>query len=52
MKRGAFTTVVNTLYPFKQDEDMRALKRALSYDQPLPEIHYNKLFEEGATYPR
>jgi hypothetical protein len=45
--RAAFDSMLLEVFPFKQNDDLVALKRALTYDQPLPEIDYSSLFEEN-----
>ena len=45
VERKVFLKLLRTLFPFKSDEDVKSLQRALSYDQPLPQVNYAKLFE-------
>lgn len=41
-----FNALLISHFKFKTDEDRRSLRAALQYDQPLPTVHYEKLFEE------
>ena len=38
LARGLYTQLLKKHFPTKGDQDMKALVRALSYDQPLPSI--------------
>jgi hypothetical protein len=39
--------VLDKFFPFKASSDMRALKRALAYDQPVGPVVYRQLFQEN-----
>ena len=47
LAREQFNAVLNQFLPTKSANDMQVLKQALSYDQPLADIGYRKLFEEN-----
>jgi hypothetical protein len=46
LKREDFFQLLDDNFPFKAKDDKRSLELAVEYDQPLPMIYYNKLFEE------
>jgi hypothetical protein len=46
LTRDQLISVVETHFPLKPDSDLRALKSALQYDQPLPVVSIHRLFEE------
>eukprot|EP01043_Picozoa_sp_COSAG02_P064070 COSAG02_NODE_9260_length_2275_cov_60.164062_1_plen_752_part_01 len=45
--REVFNNILNEFLVSKSPSDMQILKQALSYDQPLAEVGYMKLFEEN-----
>jgi calmodulin len=46
LDRTEFGDVLKKYFPLKSDEDLKALRRALSRDQPLPDIRYLLLFKD------
>jgi hypothetical protein len=46
LSRVAFYELLAAHFEFKAEDDVQALIRAVEFDQPLPMIHYTKLFEE------
>jgi hypothetical protein len=46
LTRENFTKLLATHFKFKSDEDLKSLRAALQYDQPLPTVYYEKLFAE------
>eukprot|EP01052_Picozoa_sp_SAG31_P023486 SAG31_NODE_1939_length_6860_cov_6.929152_1_plen_1162_part_00 len=46
LSRRDFMNVVSTEFPFKSNDDIRSLKRALAHDQPNADIYYRELFLE------
>ena len=47
LAREHFNSILNEFLVSKSPADMQVLKQALSYDQPLADVGYNKLFEEN-----
>lgn len=47
LAREHFNSILNDFLVSKSPADMQILKQALSYDQPLAEVGYKKLFEEN-----
>jgi hypothetical protein len=47
LPREHFNTTLNDFLVSKSPADMQALKQALSYDQPLADVGYSKIFEEN-----
>jgi Ca2+-binding EF-hand superfamily protein len=46
LDRTEFGDVLKTCFPLKSNDDLKALRRALSLDQPLPDIRYVLLFQD------
>ena len=45
LDRTEFTEVLRKQFPLKSEEDLKALRRAVATDQPLPDIRYATLLE-------
>ena len=39
---------IGAFFPFKTDGDLKALRSALQYDQPLPVVNIDRIFDETA----
>ena len=48
LDRTEFTDVLKAQFPLKSDDDIKALRRAVVTDQPLPDIRYPALLEKDA----
>ena len=46
LTRENLNSLLASHFKFKTDEDLRSLRAGLQYDQPLPTVYYEKLFEE------
>eukprot|EP01050_Picozoa_sp_SAG11_P044044 SAG11_NODE_21195_length_430_cov_0.613293_1_plen_77_part_10 len=46
LKREVFVQVLEKHFPFKTANDIKSLRSALQYDQPLPVIGIERIFEE------
>eukprot|EP01048_Picozoa_sp_COSAG05_P003825 COSAG05_NODE_186_length_14726_cov_28.333630_13_plen_814_part_01 len=49
LERQEFSECLTKYFPLKTQDDLKALRRALSRDQPLPDIRYMQLFEEDES---
>ena len=49
LNREDFIGVIDAFFPVKTDGDIKALRSALQYDQPLPVVNIDRIFEETAN---
>lgn len=47
LDRSEFTETLRRQFPLKSDDDLKALRRAVATDQPLPDIRYGTLLDKN-----